>query len=285
METECDFMEIDNNIAARLQIPSLQEQKDSDIPESLPVPMLANFGHFEDSDEKESSFMTSNVEGNENVEAVDSDEPAGSLAKSDTTHRDTLSSQDLNFEGSETRKAESSLGKQEGDGENSNQNLPLEGGGYAVDTEDAFLSFDGGHLDIQTVGSSPLFCDENYVVGAAERRSSDNSDSTNESFLSGLEPRTENKIGEPGSKHEQTTFHGNSENTSITARTDPLHNIVNELFVGASRPPNETGNDHGGTDGTASPDREFVFVNPDGTAQGSPKPRRHPLENSDEFFY
>ena len=272
METECDFVEIDNNIAARLQIPSPQQQKENDLPESLPVPMLANFGHFEESDEKESSFMTSDVDGKRSEETAGSGEPAGSVEKSETTHRDTLSGQEQNVENTET-----GLQKQEADEENSDQNLPVQGG---VNKEDPFSSFLEGN-DIHSIGSIPLFCGEDQKAGAEERRSSDNSNTTSESLQSGLEIRTENEISELECKHDQKSSHDNSESTSNTTGADSLFSVANEMFVGTS----ETGKENGRTDRTESLDREFVFVNRDGTAQGSPMPPRHPLETSDEFFY
>lgn len=58
LEHECDFMEIDNNIAARLQISSLNQQLEN-LPENISVPLLANYGHFEHAEEKESSFTES----------------------------------------------------------------------------------------------------------------------------------------------------------------------------------------------------------------------------------
>ena len=278
METECDFMEIDNNIAARLQIPSLQQQKDgSELSETLPVPMLANFGHFEDSDEKESSFMTGDVEGAQHGETADSDEPAASLTKSVATHENTLSSQEQTVEDSEN-----SLDKQDIDGEDSSHNLSDQDCGNAVDTEDLLSSFIDEHKTIHSIGSIPLFCGENRVAGTEERRSSDNSISTNDSILSGLDPRSENEISVPESKLDQKSFQDKTETVSVTLGDEPL---FSEPLAEASYPPSETENKNTETRQTDSPDREFVFVNRDGTAQASPTSHRHPLEENDELFY
>ena len=58
MEHECDFMEIDNNIAARLQVSSPNQGTDR-LPQNISVPLLANYEHFEHATEKESSFTES----------------------------------------------------------------------------------------------------------------------------------------------------------------------------------------------------------------------------------
>lgn len=274
METECDFMEIDNNIAARLQIPSLQQQRESaELPDTLPVPMLANFGHFEDCDEKESSFMTSDTNGKQNEEPANSDELADGLEESElTTHRNTDSNQGQAI----------ALEQREGDSENSRRDDFVKAS-ENTDTEDPFSSFVEGNQDIHSIGSIPLICGDDYSTGNVneERRSSDNSISTNDSFLSGLsEVKTENGITEPEIKHDQNSIQHNIDTRSIEPpETDPL---CNELFEATSNPPKrESGNENART----SPEHEFVFVNRDGTAQASPTPPQQPLEESDEYFY
>ena len=284
METECDFMEIDNNIAARLQIPSLQQQKDNELPESLPVPMLANFGHFESSDEKESSFMTTNDDEKANGERRVSDE-----LESETIQRNTQSTEEQGVENLETGIAEFGLGKQERSGENSTQNMTVQFGEFGVDTDEPLSKLGEGHYNIKYDGSNPLFCEGEHVTGGNEKGSNGNLKRANESFSSGLEPRTENESSEPESKYDQQGFQGNSESSFITTGTDPLFGVVNELSAGALHASKETGNENdnffGGRGLFDSPDREFVFVNRDGTAQSSPRITRHPLENSDEYFY
>ena len=75
MDQDYNFMDIDNSIAARLQISSLNwRQQDRGLPENIPVPLLADFGHFESRDEKESSFMG---EGGEVEKPGDTTAPAG----------------------------------------------------------------------------------------------------------------------------------------------------------------------------------------------------------------
>ena len=57
-EHDCDFMDIDNGIASRLQISSSElANQQKDLPENIPVPLLGDFGHFQEGNEKESSFM------------------------------------------------------------------------------------------------------------------------------------------------------------------------------------------------------------------------------------
>ena len=276
METECDFMEIDNNIAARLQIPSLQQQKDgSELSETLPVPMLANFGHFENSDEKESSFMTCEVDRKQHGETADSDEQVASSTEPEVTHGNVHSVQERTVQDSEN-----GLGKQDADGEESSHNLCDQESGNTVDTEDLFSSFVEGQSAIHSIGSIPLFCGENRVAGTEEIRSSDNSISTNDSFLSGPDLRSDNEISAHESKHDQKSFQDKTETVSVTLGDEPL---FSEPFAGA--PPSETGNKSTETRQIESSDREFVFVNRDGTAQASPTPHRHPLEESDEFFF
>ena len=278
METECDFMEIDNNIAARLQIPFLQQQKDgSELSETLPVPMLANFGHFEDSDEKESSFMTSEVDRKQHEETVDSDEQVASSIEPEVMRGNTHSIQEQTVEDSEN-----SLDKQDVDGEASSHNLCDQDSGNTVDTEDLFSSFVEGQSTIHSIGSIPLFCGEDRVVGTEERRSSDNSISTNDSFLFGPDLRSDNEISAPESKHDQKSSQDKTETVSVTLGDEPL---FSEPFAGASYPPSETGNKGTETRQAESPDREFVFINRDGTAQALPTSHRHPLEESDEFFF
>ena len=278
METECDFMEIDNNIAARLQIPSLQQQKDgSELSETLPVPMLANFGHFENSDEKESSFMTCEADRKQHGETADSDEQVASSTEPEVTHGNIHSVQERTVEDSEN-----GLDKQDVDGEESSHNLCDQESRNTVDTEDLFSSFVEGQSSIHSIGSIPLFCGESRVAGTEEIRSSNNSISTNDSFLSGPDLRSDNEVSAPESKHDQKSFQDKTETASVTLGDEPL---FSEPFAGASYPPSETGNKRTETGQIESSDREFVFVNSDGTAQASPTPHRHPLEESDEFFF
>lgn len=287
METECDFMEIDNNIAARLQIPSLQQQKekDSSLPESLPVPMLANFGHFENSDENESSFMSGDAGGEQKSESVGSDEQAKENDECSLTATETTENiQKQIVEELENLNTEIISVKQENNGEYPKQNFAVHGGDIKDDSEDLFASFGEGPGNMESILSNPLFCGEIQDDDAEERTNVDNSNATT-LLASNVEHRADNETGQLDSQ--ESALHnqkGTVADASTSSETDPL---LNPLPTPTTNTLNERQNANDITaeelSGTESLDRDFVFVNPDGTAQGEPRPPRHPLENSDEF--
>ncbi|KAJ7389995.1 hypothetical protein OS493_028052 [Desmophyllum pertusum] len=295
METECDFMEIDNNIASRLQIPSLHQQRDGDIPkglpEGLPVPMLANFGHFENSDETESSFMSGgDVEAQEKPEeSADSSEQGEENNESSLTvtvaetPETTQSVQEPYFEELQTLNVEVSLAEQEDSVENPKQNFAVQGGDLKVDTADLFSSFGEGHADIETIDS--LFCGEGLAADSEDRTHHENYTTTGSCYV---EPEKGEPDTKPSIVHDQNGVQGQITSTSVSIGTDPLFDTVNELPLRPSNPLNERENVNDfspeGLFRVESPDREFVFVNRDGTAvQVEHRPPRHPLEDSDEF--
>lgn len=290
METECDFMEIDNNIASHLQAPSLHQRKDTDIPKDLPVPMLANFGHFENSDETESSFMTGDVDGEQkavsagsNVEINDNDD--SDLLANETTqnvqkhHVEELES--LNTEGSSV--------KQGNYGEHLKQNFAVQGDALKDDCEDLFASFGEGPTNIGSIDSNPLFCGESQPFDEVEERTHGN----NSNAPTLLSPNVERRIGNESGQldNQQSALHIKTSiigGTSNGTESDPLVNPVTQVPTRATDPLNERQNRNDNSLDelfrTESPDREFVFVDCDGTAQGEPRLPRHPLENSDEFY-
>ncbi|XP_078375705.1 TBC1 domain family member 5-like isoform X2 [Oculina patagonica] len=286
METECDFMEIDNNIASRLQIPSpQQQQKDTDIPEGLPVPMLANFDHFENSDETESSFMSGDVEGEEKEDSAGSNEQGKEDDESGLTVKETTQNVQ-NVEELESLNTEASSVKQGNDVEYSKQNFAVQGGVLKDASEDLFASFGEGPANIESIDSNPLFCGESQVEGVEERTYDVNSTTTT-LLSSNTEHRIENESGQI--ENEQSVLRNPNSIIGDTSNgTDPLFNTVSHLPTQSTNPLNErkSANDNSLEElfRTESPDREFVFVNRDGTAQGEPSPSRHPLENNDEFI-
>ena len=275
METECDFMEIDNNIASRLQVPSPHQQRDTDIPEGLPVPMLANFDHFENSDETESSFMTGDVEGEQKEASASSNEQMKDNDESGLTVSETTQDvQTEHVEELEDLNTEISSVRQGNDGEGLEQNIVIQGGILKDESEDLLASFGEGPANIESIHSNPLLCGESQVDEAEERT---NDDKSNASTLmpSNVERRVEDDVqqsivdNQTGIVQNTSTSNGTGPLLNPTQATNELKNLndisVGELFR------------------TESPDRDFVFVNRDGTAQGEHRLPRHPLENSDEF--
>lgn len=274
METECDFMEIDNNIASRLQVPSLHKQKESDISDTLPVPMLANFGHFEsEGDEKESSFMAGNIDGKQNGETAGSSEPSseGDLENGEGAIAGTQRNEEQAVVDSE-----SNGGKLVVDLENTGSDILVEGGDNAVHGEESVVQ---GQHDIQSGGSNSSFCGDSVVTSAEETRSNGNSVNSNESCLSGIDPRTDNETNKPEEQCGENNVLKNRDAIDCPNGSESLDDT--KLFEETPRPPSDSGNDVTGTTRTESPDREFVFVDRDGTAQAPPS---HPLERSDEYF-
>lgn len=287
METECDFMEIDNNIAARLQIPSLQQQKekDSGLPEGLPVPMLANFGHFENSDENESSFMSGDGGEEQRGESTGSDEQTKGndecgLTATETTEND----QKQMVEELENLNTEITSVKQEDNGEYPKQNIAVCGGAVKDDSKDLFASFGDGPGNVESILSNPLFCGEIQANDSEQRIHVDNSN-TATLFGSNAECRIDNETGQLD--NQRSVLHGHKGtvvDTSTSSETDPLFNPPEAK---ATNPLNERRNPNDISaeqlSGAESLDPDFVFVNRDGTAEGEPRPPRHPLETSDEF--
>lgn len=285
METECDFMEIDNNIAARLQIPSLQQQKEQDtgLPEGLPVPMLANFGHFENSDENESSFMSGDGGEEQKGESAGSDEQANENDECGLTATETAENAKKQIaEELENLSTEIISVKQENNDEYLEQNNAVHGGTVKEDSEDLFASFGGGPGNVESILSNPLFCGEIHTNDAEERRQIDNSN-TATPFGSNIECRVENVTDQ--FENQRPDHKGSVVDTSASNETDPLFNPPE---TEATNPHSERQNPNGifamELSGNESLDRDFVFVNRDGTAQGEPRTTpRHPLETSDEF--
>lgn len=251
METECDFMEIDNNIASRLQVPCLQQQKESEMPETLPVPMLANFDHFQpDNDEKESSFMTNNIEDKEDEENAGSCEPVADFE---------------NDEVSESN-GEKLVGL-----DNASSDVLLKNEEFVGNDEEAVSTFVQGQQEDQSGESVSIFCVDSKDKSTGETRSNCQAMSINDSF-SDNEPRTEDKIAQSDQQCDQ----GNDGDTILCPDgSDPLGNQMSHPLI-------DLGSDYVDTGRTESVDREFVFVNRDGTARVSPS---HPLERSDEYYY
>lgn len=288
METECDFMEIDNNIAARLQIPSLQQQKENDsgLPEGLPVPMLANFGHFENSDENESSFMSGDGGEEQRGESAGSDEQAQENDECSSTATETSAenAQKQIVEELENLNTEITSVKQGDIGEYSQQNIAVHGGAVKDDREDLFASFGDGPGNVESILSNPLFCGEIQANDSEERTRVDNSNTATPSG-STVECGIDNETGQLDNQRSVLHYHkGTVVDTSTSSETDPLFNSPEAK---ATNPLNERQNPNDISSkqlsGAESFDRDFVFVNRDGTAQGEPRPPRHPLEASDEF--
>ena len=297
METECDFMEIDNNIASRLQIPSLdqQKEKDTELPEGLPVPMLANFGHFENSDEYESSFMSgdggeeprsgsgSDEQAKENDECSlrATDEQAKENGECSLTATETSkNAQKQIAEELENLNIEITSVKQENNGEFPNQNIAVHEGAVKDDNEDLFASFGEGPGNLESIISNPLFCGEIQDNNVEDRTHVDNSTAATP-FGSNVEYSIDSKTGQLDNQQPVLLSHKGS--AVGLSETDPLFNPPEAK---AANPLNERQNPNDSSEklsGAESLDRDFVFVNRDGTAQGESRPPRHPLENSDEF--
>jgi len=287
METECDFMEIDNNIAARLQIPSLQQQKekDSGLPEGLPVPMLANFGHFESSDEYESSFMSGNGGEEQSAECTGSDEQAKENDECSLTATETSeNAQKQIVEELENLNTEITSVKQDDNGEYPQQNIAVHGGSVKDDSVDLFASFGDGPGNVESILSNPLFCGEIQANDSEQRTHVDNSN-TAAPLGSNVECGIDNETGQLDNQRPVLHNHkGNVVNTSTSSETDPLFNQPEAKatnLLNEQQNPNDFSVEQ--LSGAESLDRDFVFVNHDGTAQGEPRPPRHPLEASDEF--
>ena len=287
METECDFMEIDNNIAARLQVPSLDQhkEKDTDLPEGLPVPMLANFGHFESSDENESSFMS--CEGGEEPRGGSgSDEQAKENGDecSLTATETSKNAQKQIVEELENLNIEITSVKQENNGEYFKQNVAVLEGAVKDGSEDLFASFVEGPGNVESILSNPLFCGEIQDNNVKDRTHVDNSTAAT-LFGSNVECRIDSNTSQLDNQRLVPHSHeGSVVGTSTSSETDPLFNppetkAVNPL--NERHNPNDISSEK--LSGAESLDRDFVFVNCDGTAQGEPRPPRHPLEDSDEF--
>lgn len=287
METECDFMEIDNNIAARLQVPSLDQhkEKDTDLPEGLPVPMLANFGHFESSDENESSFMS--CEGGEEPRGGSgSDEQAKENGDecSLTATETSKNAQKQIVEELENLNIEITSVKQENNGEYLKQNVAVLEGAVKDGSEDLFASFVEGPGNVESILSNPLFCGEIQDSNVEDRTHVDNSTAAT-LFGSNVECRIDNNTSQLDNQRLVPHSHeGSVVGTSTSSETDPLFNPPEAKAV------NLLNERHNPSDisseklsGAESLDRDFVFVNRDGTAQGESRPPRHPLEESDEF--
>ena len=290
METECDFMEIDNNIASRLQIPSQHQQKDGDMPENLPVPMLANFGHFENSDETESSFMSGDVESNDKGESERSSETGKensamgfttTAAEASETTEGVLEQQAKELE---TFNTVVSAGKLDENAENPKEDIAAQEGEINDGTGNLFSSFGEGNATIESIDSNPLFCGERHIVDTEKQTDVDSSIVT-------TSPPSRNRVGVEDERGEpdngQSILNHQKGSTTISSATDPLFNTISQLSLQGSDPLSgrENSNDSSseGLFRTESLDREFVFVNQDGTAQNEPRPPRHPLESSDEF--
>ena len=183
METECDFMEIDNNIAARLQVSSVQRPKSSELPESLPVPMLANFGHFEETDEKESSFMTTNEDKNASGETeASADEPTPGLLPANTQREEELRTDNVEAGVSKASSENPELG---GD---STQNVTDRDADFEADDGKPFLNIGDLHHSINPIGSNPLFGEEDLSSKKMEEFN-DNFNRTSEPLFPALEPQ------------------------------------------------------------------------------------------------
>ncbi|XP_031560897.1 TBC1 domain family member 5-like isoform X2 [Actinia tenebrosa] len=72
-ETEKDFVDIDNGIATRLQISSPNIRPDPTSDHGTPVPSLANFNHYENTNDKEPALLTSkSIDSNGDTNFIDS---------------------------------------------------------------------------------------------------------------------------------------------------------------------------------------------------------------------
>lgn len=161
--------------------------------------------------------------------------------------------------------------------------------------ENRFLNIGDLHHSINSIGSNPLFGEEDLSSKKMEEFN-DNFNRTSEPLFPALEPTVENEFSQLESTTDQRNVQGGEDSSGVVTQTDSLFDVFHELSVGASEK-KETGEENndalGGKSDTHSPlfgtdsppDREFVFVNRDGTAQSSPQLSRHPLENSGEFFY
>ena len=280
-------MEIDNNIAARLQIPSLHQQKEQDtsLPEGLPVPMLANFGHFENSDENESSFMSGDGGEEQKGESAGSDEQAKENDECSLTATETTEDvQKQIVEELKNVNSEITSVKQENNGEYPKQNIAVHGGAVHDDSEDLFASFGDGPRNVESILSNPLFCGEIQDNDPEQMTQVDTSNAAT-AFGCKVECGIDDDMGQLDNQRPVLHSHqGSIVDTSTSSETDPLFNPPEAK---ATNPPNELQNPNDisteGLCGAESLDRDFVFVNRDGTAQSEPRPPRHPLETSDEF--
>ena len=283
IETECDFMEIDNNIASRLQIPPQNQQKHSEIPENLPVPMMANFGHFENSDETESSFMSAGVkQGNiqESEHSSEADkESNGKEFSMASAEMESIQQQLREFE---NLNAEILAGKHDGKAENLKENFAALEDGENVGAGDLVLRFGEETGTLESTQSTRLLQGEDKVGDTTAERHVDNSDLPSHDKL-----KRENERSE-GDKDElkANNFQGIVGSLTTSCDTDHLCNATSPLSLPISDPLTERKNNNdnflSGVLRGDPLDKEFVFVNRDGTAESELKPKWHPLENSGE---
>ena len=143
-----------------------------------------------------------------------------------------------------------------------------------------FASFGEGPGNLESIISNPLFCGEIQDNNVEDRTHGDNS-TVATLFGSNVEYSIDSKTGQLDNQQPVLLSHKGS--AVGPSETDPLFNPPEAK---AANPLNERQNPNDSSEklsGAESLDRDFVFVNRDGTAQGEPRPPRHPLENSDEF--
>ena len=283
IETECDFMEIDNNIASRLQIPPQNQQKHSEIPENLPVPMMANFGHFENSDETESSFMSAGVkQGNIQESEHSSEADKENNGKEFSMVSAEMESIQQQLRELENLNAEISAGKHDGKAENLKENFAALEDGENVGAGDLVFRFGEETGTLESTQSTRLLQGEDKVGDTTAERHVDNSDLPSHDKL-----RRENERSE-GDKDElkANNFRGMDGSLTTLCDTDHLRNATSQLSLPISDPLTERENNNdnflSGVLRGDPLDREFVFVNRDGTAESELKPKWHPLESSGE---
>ena len=268
MEHECDFMEIDNNIASRLQVPSLRHQMHlENLPDGIPVPMLANFGHFENpSEETESSFITGKVD-----QMASGDYSGGFEDLNEKSSANTLK---YNAEVSETIAVEGdSFEKRASDEYNSEDNH------LKNDLHEYICNFD------VEPRSSEVPVDSNSNIEGTEPDSFND----NSAVSSEVAHKTDKKPVQPDDDNQFPAVVNGDGSREMSSVADPLTNLMDDFNLeiqlqswnsgyssdipGRCRPEGE------------SPERDFVFVNCEGEAMSLPKPPRHPLENNqdDEF--
>ncbi|XP_022797430.1 TBC1 domain family member 5-like isoform X2 [Stylophora pistillata] len=284
IETECDFMEIDNNIASRLEIPPQNQQKDSEIPENLPVPMMANFGHFENSDETESSFISGDVQqGNFQESEHFSEVSKENKGKEFSMTSAEIESIQQQLRELETITAEVRAGKHDRKAENAEETLATHEGGNNDDAQYLVSPLNGGNGILESTESNSLLHGEEGVSDTKAQRNVENSE-----LLSHDKPGGEDEICD-GDKEDSIAndFQRMKGSRATSCDTNPLCDTDSQLSLPTSDPltEGESSNDTFSTGvlRSDSPCREFVFVNHDGTADNELKPKSHPLESSGEF--